>query len=145
MRSLQLRLNVSGLQSSEDALISWDDSCLPDLRVVVRSQPSRGRSLPRASPTAAASLHRRVGRGLGCIARRRPPVRLVVSGCFNVFDQPPRTPGRVVGNPWLPPSPPKPLGVALHRQHNCALLPAQGRGHTLINPQCGGPSYPSPL
>ena len=32
MRSLQLRLNVSGLQSSEDALISWDDSCLPDLR-----------------------------------------------------------------------------------------------------------------
>ena len=31
MRSLQLRLNVSGLQSSEDALISWDNSCLPDL------------------------------------------------------------------------------------------------------------------
>ena len=32
MRALQLRLNVSGLQSSEAALISLDDSCLKDLR-----------------------------------------------------------------------------------------------------------------
>ena len=32
MRSLQLRLNVAGALTSEDALISWDDSCLLDLR-----------------------------------------------------------------------------------------------------------------
>ena len=32
MRALQLRLNVSSLQSSEAALVSWDDSCLKHLR-----------------------------------------------------------------------------------------------------------------
>ena len=32
MRSLQLRLNGAGPQSSEGELISWDDSCLLDLR-----------------------------------------------------------------------------------------------------------------
>ena len=32
MRSLQLRLSVAGSLTSEDALISWDDSCLQDLR-----------------------------------------------------------------------------------------------------------------
>ena len=117
----------------------------PGSPVVVRCQPSRGRSLPRAAPTEAASLHRRFGHGLGCIARCRPPVRLVVSGCFEVFDQPPRTPGHVVGNPWLPPSLQGPLCVALHRQQDVALLPAQGGGHALFNPQCGGPSYPLPL
>ena len=31
MQSFQLRLNVAGPQSSEDALISWGDSCLLDL------------------------------------------------------------------------------------------------------------------
>ena len=116
----------------------------PGSSVVVHCQPSRGRSLPRVAPTPAASLQWRFGHELGCVARRRPPVRLVVSECFDVFDQPPRTPGHV-GNPWLPPSPPRPLGVALHRQHDGALLPAEGRGHTLVYPQCGGPSYPSPL
>ena len=32
MRSLQLRLNVAGPQTSEDVFVSWDDSCLLDLR-----------------------------------------------------------------------------------------------------------------
>ena len=32
MRSLQLRLNVAGPSLLEDTLVSWDDSCLPDLR-----------------------------------------------------------------------------------------------------------------
>ena len=76
----------------------------PGSSVVVRCQPSRGRSVPRAAPTEAASLHRRFGRGLGCVTIRRSPVRLVVSRCFNVFDQPLQTPGCVVGNSWLPPS-----------------------------------------
>ena len=32
MRSLQFHLNVAGPQASEGTLISWDDSCHPDLR-----------------------------------------------------------------------------------------------------------------
>ena len=32
MSPLQLRLNVAGPKLSEDVLVSWDDSCLPDLR-----------------------------------------------------------------------------------------------------------------
>ena len=32
MRALQHRLHVAGPQSSETALVSWDDSCLRDLR-----------------------------------------------------------------------------------------------------------------
>ena len=61
----------------------------PGSLVVVRCQPSRVGGLPRAAPSATVSLHRRIGHRLECIAQRRPPVRLVVSRCFDVFYQPP--------------------------------------------------------
>ena len=139
MRPLQLRLNVAGPQTSEDALISWDDFLPPGSSVVVRRQPSRQGSLPR-SPSAASSLYRRVGLRLGGFAGRRLSVWLVVSGCFDIFDQPPQTPGDSVGCPGFSPSPPGSVCLAVHRQHYRSVLSALGGGHAIFRPQCGSSS-----
>ena len=89
MRSLQLRLNVADPQTSEDVLVSWDDSLPPGSWVVVRCQPSQGRSLPQ-SFSSESSRHGRVGLRLECFARGRPSIWLAVSSCFELFNQPPR-------------------------------------------------------
>ena len=64
----------------------------PGASVVVRCQPSRMGSLPRSVSSATSPLHRRVRLRLGCFARCRPSIRLVVTGCFEIFHQSPRTP-----------------------------------------------------
>ena len=85
MRSLQLRLNVAGPQTLEDALVSWDDSCLLDLRWW--SVPDQLEvSLPRSSSPKSSPLHGHVGLWLGCFARRRPSIRFMVLSCFELFN-----------------------------------------------------------
>ena len=113
--------------------------------VVVRSLPSRGRSLPRPSPVGAHAVYRRVGHRLGCVTRGRPAVRLVVSRCLSLFDQSPRASSGVLSFQRLPPSPPRPFRLPFHGQYDSSFLPPQGRVHSIFDPQLRGPGYPSPL
>ena len=60
--------------------------------VVVQRRPSSGRSSPQSLAALAVAVHRSLGFWLGCIPRRRPHFRLVVSPLFCFFDQPPKAP-----------------------------------------------------
>ena len=68
----------------------------PGFSVVVRRQPSRRGRLTRSASAASSSLYRRVGLRLGGFAGRRPSVKLVVLGGFDILHQSPRTPGDLV-------------------------------------------------
>ena len=57
----------------------------PGSSVVACCQPSRRGSLPRSASSTSFPLHRCVGLQLGCFTRQRPSIRLVASGCSEVF------------------------------------------------------------
>ena len=82
--------------------------------VVVRSLPSGSRGRLSSSTSGAVSLYRRVRCGVGRVSRLRPPILLVVSRCFSIFDQPSRTSGSLPCHPGFSPSPPWQVGVSLH-------------------------------
>ena len=113
--------------------------------VVVRSLPSGRRGRLSSSPSGADSLYRRVRCGMGRVSRLRPPIRLVVSRCFSIFDQPPRTSGGLPCHPGFSPSTPGQVGVSLHRQYVRSFVPPQGRGHLLVDPELRGSGNPLPL
>ena len=144
MCALHHRLQVSRPQESPTEPVSWDDSCRRDLRWW--SDPSHlviGVDLALPHPelllfTDASDA------GWGA-SRLRPPVRLVVSRCLTLFDQPPRASGSLPCHQRISPSPSGQVGVSLHRQYVCSFLPLQGRGHSLIDPQLSGSGDPSPV
>ena len=113
--------------------------------VVVRSLSSGSLGRLSSSPTGALSLYRCVRCRVGRVSRLRPPIRLVVSRCFSIFDQPPRTSGSIPCHPGFSPSPPGQVGVSLHRQYVRSVIPLQGRGHSFIDPQRRGSGNTSPL
>ena len=115
------------------------------LPVVVRSLPSRGRGGLGSSSSGAHALHRRVRRGVGRVSRLRPPIRLVVSRCLSLFDQPPRAFSCLPCHPRFSTSPPGQVSLSVHRQYVSSVLPPQGRGHALLNSQLRGSGHPSPL
>ena len=92
MRSLQLRLNSAGrlLMDSRQRLLG----CLLPIgsSVVVRRVPSSCRSSTVSLSSQPFAVHRRLGFRLGCLPRRRPHVRFVVSPLFALFDKPPGAP-----------------------------------------------------
>ena len=113
--------------------------------VVVRSLPSGRRGQLSSSPSRATSVYRRVRCRVGRISRLRPPVRLVVSRCFSIFDQPPRTSGSLPCHPGFSPSPLGQVSVSLHRQYVHSFIPPQGRGHSFFDPQRRGSGNSSSL
>ena len=117
----------------------------PGSSVVVRCQPSRRGRLPRSASSTSSPLHRRVGLRLGCSTGRRPSIWLVVSGCFKIFHQPPRTPCCSVSDSGFSTSPPGSVGLTFNQQHDRSSFSAQGGGHEVFQPQCSGSGYPSPL
>ena len=117
----------------------------PGSSLVVHCQPSRGRSLPRSSSPESSPLHGRIGLRLGCFARRRPSVRLMVSSYFEIFSQSPGTSSDSFSGPWFSPSAPGSVSLTLHRQYHCSGVSGQGGRHSFFQPQYGSSSYPSPL
>ena len=103
--------------------------CLPvGSSVVVRRLPSSGRSSTGFSSTRSLPLHGRVRLGLGHIARRRPPLRIVVLDLLCIFDQPPGTAGgSLCGSGFSPASGGLFFG-SLRRQHHGVGLPKVARG-----------------
>ena len=94
------RLLPSYEVSSDPPQCSWSSSArrlpggvglrLPSgYSVVVRRLSSHGRHAPRRVSPRPVSVHRRVGRRLGRLSRRRPSLRLVVSPLLSVFHQSP--------------------------------------------------------
>ena len=95
---------------------------------MVCCQPSRKGRHSRSASSTSFPLHRRVRIRLGCFAGRRPSIRLAVSGCFEIFHQPPRTPCCYVSDPRFSPSPPGSVGLTFHQQHDRSGFSAQGGG-----------------
>ena len=139
MRVLQHRLLVAGPQSSAIVLISWDDSCLQDLRwwsVPCHIEVGVDLSLPHpelllytdASDSGwSASLGDAQLSGLWSRDASTFSInhRELLAG--------------------FPPSFPRPCGVSFHGQHDSAFIPPQGRGYTVFDPQLRGPGCSSPL
>ena len=147
MRSLQLRLNVASPQSSEDALISWDDSCLLDLRWwSVASYLEGGVSFDLPHPHLLLFIDASDsgwGASLGedCLSglwsqdvlkfsinhRELLAVLLAIRGFLHLL---------------------RGLSVTLFTDNTTTLAYLRkegGGGHAVFQPQCGGSGYPSPL
>ena len=125
----------------------------PGSSVVVRRCTPRGRGSSGPSSARSRPVHRRLGRGLGCVSRFRSTFGLVVSELLPIFDQPPRTSGCLSRSPWLPTSASAPLGGSLPGQHHCVSISSEGGGHEIVDPQYSGsgdspflrgPLHPSP-
>ena len=82
---------------------------------------------------------------MGRVSRLRPPIRLVVSRCLLLFDQPPRAFSCLPCHPGFSPSPPGQVSLSFRRQYVSSVLPPQGRGHALLHAQLHGSGHPSPL
>ena len=101
--------------------------------VVVRSLPSRGRGGLVSSSSGTHALNRRVRRRVGRVSRLRPSIRLVVSRCLSLFNQPPRAFSCLPCHPGFSPSAPGQVSLSVHRQYVSSVLPPQGRGHALLH------------
>ena len=96
MRLLQLRLNVAGSPQFDDTLVSWDDSCLPDLWWWSDvSHLQAGLPLLPLGPQQPSLFLFTDALDTGWVASLgdSPLVMLVVSGLLRLFDQPPRVVG----------------------------------------------------
>ena len=142
MRSLQLWLNVAGCSLLEDTFSSGTTLAC---RIFGGGPtfPSAGGSSSRLSATNPVSVHGYLGFGLGCVSRRRPTVRLVVTGLLQLFDQPPGAVGGSLRCPGFPPQFSGPGCCSLRRQHHGAGIPEEAGRHPLSGPQLGGSGHPS--
>ena len=109
--------------------------------MVVRRLSSSGR---RVSPRPM-SVHRRVGHRLGCISRRRPSLRLVVSPLLSVFHQPPRASGGSVSSSGFPSFSLGTCGGGVLRQHHCLSIPQEAGWYSIHHSQHGGSVSPQVL
>ena len=117
----------------------------PGSSVVVRRFTSPSGSAPRGGSPRPVLVHRRLGHRLGCLSRRRPSLRLVVSPPLPIFYQPP---GAFVGSvcdsevssfsAWS-------CGGGVLRQHHGPGVPQETGWHSLFHSQRGGSGYSSPL
>ena len=109
--------------------------------MVVRRLSSSGRQV---SPRPV-SVHRRVGHRLGCISRRRPSLRLVVSPLFSVFHQSPGASGGSVSSSGFPSFSSGPCGGAVLRQHHRLGVPQEAGWYSIRHSQHGGSVSPQVL
>ena len=145
MISLQLRLNVSGPLLSEEALVSWDACCHPDLlwwSEVSHLQAGLplGEDLPGPFLFTDAS-----DTGWGASLGGRPSLRLVVSPVLPIFHQSPGAPCSSVCNPRVPSFFPWSCGGSVLRQHHGPGVPQETGWHSIFHSQCGGSDGSPPV
>ena len=132
MQSLQLRLNSAGRLLPDSDSVSWDASCLEDLRWWSdESHLLVGLPLGLSHPSLSL-FSRRLGFRLGCLPRRRPHIRFVVSPLFQLFDKPPGAPCSPLQDSGVPSS----SQVSVHQpvcgQHHCFGLLEEPGWHSFI-------------
>ena len=117
MRALQLRLDVAGPQPLKDELISWDDSCRPDLRWWSIPRHLNG-GIPLNLPHPRLLLFTDASdSGWGAFAEDR------LSGMWSwdvlsLFDQPPQTPEYTFSSPGFSPSPAGSVCLTVHGHYH---------------------------
>ena len=96
--------------------------------VVVRRLSSTGRHASGRVSPRPLSVHRHVGHRLGCLSRRQPSLRLVVSPLFSVFHQSPGASRGVVGSLGFPAFPLGTCCSGVLRQHHRLGVPQETGG-----------------
>ena len=82
---------------------------------------------------------------VGCFSRRRPSVRLVVSGLLQFFHQPPGASCSSLRGQWFSSQSSGSAGCTIRRQHHGVGVPEEARGHLLPDTQFRGSSHPPVL
>ena len=144
MRSLQLRLSVSGPLLSEEALVSWDSDCHPDLLwwsdvSHLQAGLPLGEDLPDLFLFTDAS-DTGWGASLG-----DAHLQLVVSPVLPIFHQSPGAPCRSFRDPRVPSFSPWSCGGGVLRQHHSPGVPQETGWHSIFHYQRGGSDGSPPV
>ena len=145
MRSLQLRLNVSGSSSVGGGSVVLGRLLPPGSSVVVRRFSPVSRSASWGGSPRPVLVHKRFGHRLGCLSRGRPSLRLVVSPVLPIFHQSPGAPCSSVRDPRVPSFSPWSCGGGVLRQHHGPGVPQETGWHSIFHSQCGGSNGSPPV
>ena len=110
--------------------------------VVVRRGTSSRRPPPGSFHSGSFPVHGRLGLGLGRSPRRRASLRCVASREFTLFHQSPGVAGSLFGGCRVPSPAPRPVCLAVRRQHHGFGLPEESGGHSFVRPERCGASCP---